>query len=553
MYNAIHHTDNFGGMARWCYLAIVGLETGKYVMLPYVIPLFLSAIIMGALAWYSSSLKSVPGVRGFRISILITSLWSLCYALELLLPTVTAKQIASNFAFMAIAALPVAWLDTVANFSGFGRKFARLVPFLVVIPLLTTLIIWTNPWHHLFIQRLSLDSNGTFPILKAEYGLWFWVHSIYTYSLFAISIGLLIGLMVRTSKRYIGQPLTLLIGMLIPLVWNVLYVFGVLPYRRLDLTPYLYSLSGIVFWIGLVYAYLFDVLPVARDMVMDAMQDVVVIIDFQDRVVDLNPAARAVFSWGERDDLISKPVGQVFSKWPAVLTLLQDKKSNSRPLDLVLQRAGKRYHYQITLVRLCDSQGVPIGRMLMLHDITDRKQMEEELRRLVVTDPLTELGNRRMFFNALEIEFARAKRYQTGYCLIMLDLDRFKSINDRFSHMVGDEALKLAADAIRKTARQSDLAARYGGDEFVLLLPNTTLQGAVQLAERLRKAINQCQLSVGERLTASAGVAAFDPGDKSSEDLLLRVDHALYHAKENNLGISTAQTASRSISTIEQS
>jgi len=426
------------------------------------------------------------------------------------------------------------------NFSGSGRRFSRLTPFLLIIPLLTALVVWTNPWHHFFIQRLYLDVNGAFPILKAEYGPWFWVHSAYTYSLFVISIGILIGLMARTSRRYIGQPLTLLIGMLIPLLWNVLYVFDVLPFRRLDLTPYLYSLSGIVFWIGLVYTHLFDILPVARDMVMDAIRDVVVIMDLQDRVVDLNPAARAVFAWFEHDDLISKPVEQVFSKWPAILALLLDRKSVSRPLDLVLLREDRKLHYQVSLVRLRDSQGAQIGRMLMLHDITDRKHMEEELRRLVVTDPLTELGNRRMFFNALESEFARAKRYLTGYCLIMLDLDHYKSINDRFSHMVGDEALRLAADAIRKTARQSDLAARYGGDEFVLLLPNTTLQGAVQLAERLRKAINQCQLSVGERLTASAGVADYEPADQGSEDLLLRVDHALYHAKETQSGISTA-------------
>ncbi len=509
-------------------------------MLPYVIPLFLSAIIMGGLAWYSSTLKSVPGVHQFRASILITSIWSICYAMELILPTVSGKQIASNFAFMAISALPVAWLATVMNFSGSGRRFSRLTPFLLIIPLLTALVVWTNPWHHFFIQRLYLDVNGAFPILKAEYGPWFWVHSAYTYSLFVISIGILIGLMARTSRRYIGQPLTLLIGMLIPLLWNVLYVFDVLPFRRLDLTPYLYSLSGIVFWIGLVYTHLFDILPVARDMVMDAIRDVVVIMDLQDRVVDLNPAARAVFAWFEHDDLISKPVEQVFSKWPAILALLLDRKSVSRPLDLVLLREDRKLHYQVSLVRLRDSQGAQIGRMLMLHDITDRKHMEEELRRLVVTDPLTELGNRRMFFNALESEFARAKRYQTGYCLIMLDLDHYKSINDRFSHMVGDEALRLAADAIRKTARQSDLAARYGGDEFVLLLPNTTLQGAVQLAERLRKAINQCQLSVGERLTASAGVADYEPADQGSEDLLLRVDHALYHAKETQSGISTA-------------
>ena len=512
-------------------------------MLPYVIPLFLSAIIMGGLAWYSSTLKSVPGVRAFRVSILITSVWSICYAIELILPTVSAKQIASNFAFMAIAVLPVAWLATVMIFSGSGRRFSRLAPFLLIVPLLTILVVWTNSWHHLFIRRFYLDANGAFPILGTEHGPWFWVHSVYTYSLLVISIGELMGLMARTSRRYIGQPLTLLIGMLIPLLWNVLYVFGVLPFRRLDLTPYLYSLSGIVFWIGLVYAHLFDILPVARDMVMDAIRDVVVIMDSQDRVIDLNPAARAAFAWNGNDDLISKSVEQVFLEWPAILSLLLDKKSMSRPLDLVLLREDRKLHYQVSLIRLRDSQGTPIGRMLMLHDITDRKHMEEELRRLVVTDPLTELGNRRMFFNALESEFARAKRYRTGYCLIMLDLDHYKSINDRFSHMVGDEALRLAADAIRKTARQSDLAARYGGDEFVLLLPNTDLQGAVQLAERLRMAINQCQLSVGERLTASAGVAVYEPSDQSGEELLLRVDHALYHAKENQSGISTAPVA----------
>lgn len=495
---------------------------------------------MGVLAWYSSSLNSVPGVRAFRVSILITSVWSLSYAVELMIPGQDAKLIASNVAFMAIAALPVAWFSMVMGFTGQGKKLSRLLPYLVVIPVITILITWTNPWHHLFKQQVYMNFEGAFPVLKSDYGPWFWVHTIYTYSLFALAASLLIGLMARTSRRYISQPLTLLIGMLIPMAWNVVYITNIVPYRRLDLTPYLYSVSGIVFWIGLVYARLFDVLPVARDVVMDAMRDVVIVVDYQDRVLDLNQAARTVFDWHADDDLISHPFDQVFARWPMVLRLLRSKGSNT--VELVIPREQRQYYYQVSLAPLQDSQGSPLGRMLMMHDITDRKHMEEELRRLSVTDPLTELSNRRKFFNVLESEFIRARRYRSGYCLIMLDLDHYKSINDRFSHMVGDEALKLAANAISNTARQTDLAARYGGDEFVLLLPNTQIEGALQLAERLRVAINQCQLSVGESLTASAGVAVYDPGDKSSEDLLARVDRALYQAKEGQLGIAMAET-----------
>lgn len=498
---------------------------------------------MGLLAWYSASLNSVPGVRAFRVSILITSVWSISYAIELLVPGQDSKLIASNVAFMAIAALPVAWLSMVLSFIGQGRKFSRLLPYLLVIPILTMIILWTNPWHHLFYQRIYINYDGAFPVLKSDYGLWFWVHVIYSYALFAVAAAFLIGMMARTSRRYISQPLTLLIGMFIPLIWNVLYVNKLVPFTRLDLTPYLYSLSGIVFWIGLVYGRLFDVRPIARDVVMDAMNDVVIVVDYRDRVVDLNQSARSVFGWPADDDLISRPVEQVFAGWPMVIRMLRTRGANM--VELVIPRNERQFYYQVSLVPLHDSHGNPLGRMLILHDITDRKRMEEELRRLSVTDPLTELSNRRKFFNMLENEFARARRYRSVYCLIMLDLDRYKSINDRFSHMVGDEALRLAAQAIRKTARQTDLTARYGGDEFVLLLPNTQIEGAVQLAERLREAIHQCQLSVGENLAASAGVAEYDPDDQSSEDLLARVDKALYRAKDSQAGIAIAEPTKR--------
>ncbi|TLN15007.1 diguanylate cyclase, partial [bacterium] len=409
-------------------------------MAVYVIPLFISALIMGGLAWYSTSLQGVPGVRAFRISLLVTSAWSLCYAVELLVPALGAKLTAANLAYIAIALLPITWLSTVMNYTGRGRQFARLCPWLLIVPSLTIGMVWTNPVHHWFIRQAALDANGAFVILQVQYGFWFWVHAIYTYLLLAVATAFLVGLMVRTPRRYVGQPVTLLLGMLIPVVWNVVYVTGLVPFRRLDLTPYLYSLSGLIFLVGLIYSRLFDILPVARDVVMDAMGDAVIVADYQDRVVDLNKTARQVFGWQADDELISRSIEDVFANWPTVIGLLRAEKP--LPVEMVVKRGARQNYYQVSVSPLSDAHGFSLGRMLLLHNITDRKQMEEELRRLSVTDPLTDLGNRRKFFNALEGEFARAKRYHNTYSLIMLDLDHYKSINDRFSHMAGDEALK---------------------------------------------------------------------------------------------------------------
>ncbi|GAP13751.1 protein containg PAS domain S-box [Longilinea arvoryzae] len=512
-------------------------------MVLFVLPLFISAIITGGLAWYSGSYHCVPGVREFRLSLLITSIWSLFYAFELLLPTVTTKLVASSLGFTAVAALPVPWLATVMKFTGRGNQFKRYFPFILIIPVFTIAAVWSNPLHHLFIQRVSLDVNDLFPIMKEQYGPLFWVHTSYTYFLYVLAAGFLVRLLAHSSRRYIGQPLTMLIGMLIPLVWNVMYVTDILPNQRLDLTPYLYSISGIFLLLGLVYARLFDILPVARDVVMDAICDAVIVLDFQNRVVDLNFAARKVFGWPSETQLISQPFKKIFAPWPAVMELLGSQRPQRT--ELVLERDQELFYYQATLSLLNDSQGNSLGMLLMLHDNTDSKLMEQDLRRLTVTDPLTELGNRRKFFNALDSEFTRAKRYHHVYSLVMLDLDNYKSINDRYTHLVGDEALRMAANAMRRTVRKTDTVARYGGDEFVALLPNTQEEGALQLAQRLRDAIHDCQVSENEHLTASLGVAVYWPEDQGSEDLLARADLALYQAKEEMLGIVLAEKHSQ--------
>lgn len=362
---------------------------------------------------------------------------------------------------------------------------------------------------------------------------------VYEFGLYTISAIYLIKLLAQKSRRHFGQPLTMLIGTLIPLAWNILSTMDGIPSTRLDVTPYLYSISGALLLLGLVYSRLFDVMPVARDIVMDAMCDAVIVIDYKGKVMSVNQAAREVFGWQANQGFILQRFEKVFSEWPEIVELLRAK--GEQQIELAMTSDQKQYYYQANLTLLMDAQKNTLGKMLLLHDITASKLVEEELRNLTITDPLTGLGNRRMFFTALENEFERSKRYRTEYCLLMLDLDHYKSINDHYSHLVGDEALKLAARAIQKNARKVDIVARYGGDEFVILLPNTSETGAIQLARRLREAIHNCRISENEYLTVSVGVAVHSPDDPNSEALLARADMALYKAKDEELGIAMAE------------
>ena len=171
-------------------------------------------------------------------------------------------------------------------------------------------------------------------------------------------------------------------------------------------------------------------------------------------------------------------------------------------------------------------------RSALLLQIQQQAQMFELQARL---DSLTGLANRRAFDEALLRECARARRTQQPLCLVLLDIDHFKQVNDRFSHSAGDVILKRVANLISSLCRQDDTVARWGGEEFALLLPNTTMQLAQDICERLRLAITQIDctdLAPELIVTASLGIAAFG-GELQYEKLLSRSDSALYQAKQS--------------------
>lgn len=170
----------------------------------------------------------------------------------------------------------------------------------------------------------------------------------------------------------------------------------------------------------------------------------------------------------------------------------------------------------------------------MEREALDYREKLEQQRNKALLDPLTGLPNRAAWSERLVIEHVRSQQVNTGLLLAILDLDHFKSINDTYGHQAGDKVLKIIANVLRKGLRGDDFIARFGGEEFALLMPGSDLAGGTRLLERLRAAVEQCPFHFkGERvtITMSAGVAVFKPGENASQ-VLKRADQALYRAKE---------------------
>lgn len=158
----------------------------------------------------------------------------------------------------------------------------------------------------------------------------------------------------------------------------------------------------------------------------------------------------------------------------------------------------------------------------------------DEIYRLTTIDGLTQVYNRRHFEEALEREISRCHRYGRDLSLIILDIDRFKDINDGYGHLAGDAALKQLAACFRPKIRREDIFARYGGEEFALLLPELSMEGALALAEKLRKMVQRQRFTVGAisiSMTVSLGIASLSKKYNTSAKLLAQADAMLYQAK----------------------
>lgn len=207
-------------------------------------------------------------------------------------------------------------------------------------------------------------------------------------------------------------------------------------------------------------------------------------------------------------------------------------------------KSGQPLWMDINIVPICDETNEISYYAAIERDLTEHKKLENHLERLASTDMLTGLPNRMAILNTAEKEFTRAKRYSRPFTVIMIDIDHFKSINDNYGHAAGDHVLVSTAQILKGNLRDTDVLGRVGGEEFILLLPDTPKTNAEYVAERMREGLSAKAIKYVDQnihVTASFGIASFMPDDDTLEQIIERADKAMYAAKNN--GRNQVQTA----------
>ncbi|HEV2334351.1 MAG TPA: sensor domain-containing diguanylate cyclase [Stellaceae bacterium] len=271
--------------------------------------------------------------------------------------------------------------------------------------------------------------------------------------------------------------------------------------------------------------------------IFDSVADGIFLCDADTgRLMDVNATACAMFGFS-RDELIGRALESLSTGLsPLVqrdlMTLLREARSHGPQIFEWLCRTREEHLFwgEISL-RSTSLGGRPVG-LAILRDISERKRKDDEVVQLAHFDVLTGLPNRRNFDVTLRQDIARSKRYGGALSVAMCDIDHFKIVNDTFGHQVGDVVLKSLAELMRNSLRQSDYIARWGGEEFTLLLTETGPEVSEVLLNRLRTSIaDQVIPEIGRRVTVSFGVTTYVKPE-SPDDLMSRVDQALYLSKE---------------------
>jgi len=312
------------------------------------------------------------------------------------------------------------------------------------------------------------------------------------------------------------------------------YLVGLSPWG-LDITPVTLGVTCAFLYYGIFHCGIFDLAPLARNMIFNSMRDAVLILDTHDRLLDFNPAAMGLFPVLNKRNLGTEVVPMLIGT-PAFAEAVQKAHEQT---EITVGDAEAQSSYEVRTWPLfataSSSASRLVGRAVIFADVTAQVRFREELRDRAESDPLTGVANRRRFYHALDVECLRFTRNHNPLSLLMIDLDYFKEVNDEYGHSVGDAVLRIVAQLLLLCLRKTDLLARYGGEEFSVLLPETPLEGARLIAERIRQTISQhpivadgCHVNV----SVSVGVASHaDDKEAVAETLLKKADLALYRAK----------------------
>ncbi len=527
-----------------------------FLWIVFAIILIANAVAAVAIAWMLSRKPPKSGSHSMTLMLLGLGVWSFSYAMITLSPTLETKHLWLKLENIGILSVPVLWFF-------FTMKFTRLDKWMTgkpimllfwVIPAVSLLFLFSEDWFHLYYKSTHTASASGGPLVISR-GPMYWIALTHAYLLNLAGMGVLVWRFIKSRLVYRRQTSYLIGAVIIPFAINIVYQLkpDLLPFfsMPLDLTPLFFNITAILLVASVFGLRLFDLVPIARDTVLEHIPEMVFVVDAHDRVMDANSMAQKWLGKSIEDISGQDPV-EVFRNWPQLLNRFFFTEYSREEIEIPGETP---YTLEVIVTPIFNRFNNLEGRVIVARNITERKALENKLKALneslqvqldenenlrlklqeqAIRDPLTGAFNRRYFSEALDQESARSIRERTPFSILILDVDHFKKFNDTYGHKCGDFVLQSLASFLNENTRQGDIVCRYGGEEFVILMTDASSESARKRAELFRKHFDEMKIEYeGRRLkcTFSAGIASYPEHAHSGEALLSLADQALYQSK----------------------
>jgi diguanylate cyclase (GGDEF)-like protein len=497
--------------------------------------LVLSAIILLFLSIIIWRRRTSIGPSAIYLSICLAAIcvYNFGYAMEISNDTLEGIMLWVRFQHWGIQLITPTWLLFTLYMVGKEKWINPMrVAALIIIPAVVLVASQTLGGLNLAHPNPHLNTSGPFPTFTYDRGLFMYLALGFMTLCLASTLVLFIIMLLHSAPAFREQAALWVIACLFPFITEVLYNAGLTPYN-LDITPFALTLSGIILAWGLFKYRLLDIVPLARDVIFDNLNDGVMVLDNQDRIIDINSSLQVMFTSVSKKS-IGRSIYDILTDYSTFLEFI--KKNSPGKVEFEVQKAQGTFSCLGTLSPLYSAKKKRVGKIITLHDNTQARQLLEQLEELAARDSLTGVYNRRSFDQLATQKMYHLQHSGGMVSLIMLDLDFFKRVNDNYSHAAGDAALIAVTATCRTLLRQTDILSRFGGEEFIILLPDTDSMAAHRIAERLREGIEQQCLSYeghSIHVTASLGVTSVVSSSAVTlEELILCADRAVYQAKQ---------------------
>lgn len=514
--------------------------------LPLSAVLLLSAGLCIFLGFVGTLRRGIPGARSFSLIMIASAIYAGAEAFELSGGDLGHILLAVKFEYIGISVLAPLWLLFTLEFCDRRLPPKPIVILIFAESAFTVAMIWTTELHGLFYSHAWIRNDGPFPLIGLEHGIAYWIHTVAMWVETVAGFFVLAIYAYRAPAPVRDSALLPVAGTLINLVSNIMLLLGATPYG-IDIGPFGMTIAGVVFAVAINGRHFLILLPVARELILESIDDGLVILDSSGTVVDFNRSAATLLGLEESSagdkkercgvdrvghsgrDLLAAALRR-----PELEPILASGEGCSN-FDIPSEELFKSRRIRARTFPVKDQRERSIGVCILLTDVTETALLIDKLAELASTDGLTGALNRRRFREMCERDFELAKRSVKYFGILMLDLDFFKLVNDGWGHAAGDEVLKEICRRCKSELRCSDALGRLGGDEFAILLPFSDLEGTLAAAERLRAAIDESPVAwEGNRITVTISVGACNGVPAEGEDfsLFLRhADDALYSAK----------------------